>query len=104
MKICSFFFYEKMEVKLQIFIAFAYTYHYLNWFSKTTVIGWHKQLTTTRTLVIIGGWLVACLLFLIDYQLGFLMLLGLSFMHVFMEFPLNALSVKSIVQAVSRRK
>jgi hypothetical protein len=24
------------------FIAFAYTYHYLNWFSKTSVIQWHK--------------------------------------------------------------
>jgi hypothetical protein len=23
------------------FIAFAYTYHYLNWFSKTDIIRWH---------------------------------------------------------------
>ena len=96
----SFFFYEKMEVKLQIFIAFAYTYHYLNWFSKTTVIGWHKLLTTGRTLAILLVWLAACVLFVYDYQTGFLLLLGLSFMHVFMEFPLNALSVKSIVQAL----
>lgn len=29
-------------LKLQAFIAFAYTYHYLNWFSKTEVIKWHQ--------------------------------------------------------------
>jgi len=35
----KFFFYESIDLKVQMFIAFAYTYHYLNWFSKTTVIG-----------------------------------------------------------------
>src|SRR6185369_6487797 len=24
------------------FLGFAYTYHYLNWFSKTGIIGWHR--------------------------------------------------------------
>jgi hypothetical protein len=27
--------------KVQSFIAFAYTYHYLNWFSKTSIIKWN---------------------------------------------------------------
>ena len=89
-----------MELKLQVFIAFAYTYHYLNWFSKTTVIGWHRQLTTGRTIVIALVWALACAAFLYDYQLGFLLVLCLSFVHVYMEFPLNALSVKSIIQAL----
>ena len=29
-------------IMLMRFIAFAYLYHYLNWFSKTEVIRWHK--------------------------------------------------------------
>ena len=28
--------------KVQAFLAFAYTYHYLNWFSKTLIIKWHQ--------------------------------------------------------------
>lgn len=96
----TFFFYEALVLKLQVFIAFAYTYHYLNWFSKTTVIGWHKQLTTGRTIAIAATWIASCALFVYDYQMGFLLLLGLSFLHVLMEFPLNALSVKGIVQAI----
>lgn len=100
----SFFFYEQLELKLQVFIAFAYTYHYLNWFSKTTVIGWHKQLTKVRTLVIVAIWLLACILFAVDYQLGFILLLSLSFLHVLMEFPLNALSVKGIAQSIFKPK
>ena len=35
------------------FIAFAYTYHYLNWFTKTRVIGW-ADILRRRGLTIIG--------------------------------------------------
>lgn len=33
---------SKIGLKIQSLIAFAYTYHYLNWFSKTSIIKWHE--------------------------------------------------------------
>jgi len=32
---------SRRGLMVQRFIAFAYTYHYLNWFSKTEIIKWH---------------------------------------------------------------
>lgn len=70
------------------FIAFAYTYHYLNWFSKTTVIKWHN--VPKKRLVVIGAlWMLSVGFYLYDYQVGFNVLFLLSFLHVFLEFPLN---------------
>ena len=31
-----------LALAVMAFIAFAYTYHYLNWFSKTSIIRWHE--------------------------------------------------------------
>lgn len=70
------------------FIAFAYTYHYLNWFSKTSVIQWHK-IPLTRLIVIIAAWILSIVLYVSDYTLGFRWLFLLSFTHVLLEFPLN---------------
>ena len=53
----KFFFYEKIDLKIQIFISFAYIYHYLNWFSKTTIIGWHKQLNFKKSIIILLLWI-----------------------------------------------
>ncbi len=92
----KFFFYEVIDFKLQIFIAFAYFYHYLNWFSKTTIIGWHKNLTTRSTSLIIILWLVFVSLYAIDYRLGFTVSLFISVLHVILEFPVNVLSIKEI--------
>ena len=39
---------SEMALRIQIFIAFAYTYHYLNWFSKTSIIGWSKSLSKQK--------------------------------------------------------
>jgi len=91
------FFMDPMIVKIQVFIAFSYIYHYLNWFSKTTVIGWHRNLTTKRTLLIFGSWLALAGIFLWDYKIGFYAVLFFSFLHVFLEFPLNWISIKGIV-------
>lgn len=91
------FFRSALIVKLQIFIAFAYIYHYLNWFSKTTVIGWHKQLSTPRALWIIGLWLTMTGLFLWNYRIGFYVALFFSFLHVFLEFPLNWVSIRAVL-------
>jgi len=82
------------------FIAFAYTYHYLNWFSKTSVIKWHlvpkKMLVGTIIL-----WLLAVGLYLVDYNLGLKVLFFLSFLHVFLEFPLNIISFTGIGKEVA---
>jgi hypothetical protein len=81
------------------FIAFAYTYHYLNWFSKTSVIKWHlvPKKTLIGTLVL---WLISISLYIYDYNLGLKVLFFLSFLHVFLEFPLNILSFTGIGKAV----
>jgi hypothetical protein len=69
-------------------IAFAYTYHYLNWFSKTSIIKWH-EIPRSRTAIIICLWLSALLLYGYSYQAGMMALYFLSVLHVMLEFPLN---------------
>ncbi len=77
------------------FIAYAYTYHYLNWFSKTTVIKWHK--VPRRSLVItLVAWLLAVVLYLSNYRVGLTVLYFLSILHVILEFPLNFQSFRDI--------
>lgn len=77
------------------FIAFSYTYHYLNWFSKTSVIQWHK--VPKKTLVItISIWLASVAIYVYDYNYGLKALYFLSFLHVFLEFPLNITSFKGV--------
>ncbi len=77
------------------FIAFAYTYHYLNWFSKTSVIKWH--LIPKRWLAsVIVLWLGSIALYAYDYKTGLIALYFLSMLHVFLEFPLNYRSVIGI--------
>jgi hypothetical protein len=70
------------------FIAFAYTYHYLNWFSKTSIIKWH-EVSARRTVGIVGLWLLSLALYAHDYQTGMMALYFLSILHVMLEFPLN---------------
>jgi len=77
---------------LMRFIAFAYTYHYLNWFSKTSIIRWHK-VGMSRLAVIGGLWLAAVGIYIYNYSLGYKVLFCLSFMHVYLEFPLNHMSI-----------
>ncbi|MDI9341410.1 MAG: hypothetical protein QM534_12645 [Sediminibacterium sp.] len=82
------------------FIAFAYTYHYLNWFSKTSVIKWH----TVKRPVLIGTillWLASIALYIYDYNVGLTALFFLSFLHVFLEFPLNVVSFNGIGKEIS---
>lgn len=77
------------------FIAFAYTYHYLNWFSKTSVIKWH--LVPRKTLIAtLAIWIISISLYIYDYTLGLHVLFFLSFLHVFLEFPLNIVSFTGI--------
>ena len=70
------------------FIAFAYTYHYLNWFSKTSIIQWHK-VPRARFIAVIALYVASIALYLASYDIGFRWLFLLSFAHVLLEFPLN---------------
>lgn len=86
-------------IKIQSFIAFAYTYHYLNWFSKTRIIGWSLSLKSTRSIsLLISLWLGAVALYLFNFSLGLKVLFLLSFIHVILEFPLNFRTLKSILK------
>jgi hypothetical protein len=70
------------------FLSFAYTYHYLNWFSKTRIIAWHK-IPRARMWGIAACYLAALAVYFHDYVQGFYLLLFLSLLHVVLEFPLN---------------
>ncbi len=89
-------------VAVMRFIAFAYTYHYLNWFSKTKVIGWH-EISRRRLLVIVGGWIFAVMLYAFNYTVGLIALLLLSLLHVLLEFPLNHVSIVGIGSELKKR-
>ena len=99
----GYYFYERHDLKMQVFIAFAYTYHYLNWFSKTSIIGWHKNITAGRLATIILFWLASIFLYWYDYAVGLTVLLFLSTLHVFLEFPLNIISIRGIVDVLQRK-
>jgi hypothetical protein len=76
-------------------IAFAYTYHYLNWFAKTSIIKWH-QVSWRRLAAITALWLISVGIYWYDYRVGFVALATLSFLHVFLEFPLNHRTIIAI--------
>lgn len=84
--------------KVQTFIAFAYTYHYLNWFSKTSVIQWHKidkkKMYTTLIL-----WAICCFMFYFNYRIGLAAIYVLSMLHIILEFPLNISSIRSLFRS-----
>jgi hypothetical protein len=89
-------FHSKPGILLMRFIAFAYTYHYLNWFSKTSVIQWHK-VPKWRFALVVLVWIASLALYKYDYIIGFQWLYFLSFLHVVLEFPLNVMSIWGIV-------
>jgi len=89
-------------IRIQIFITFAYLYHYLNWFSKVSLIGWLKGTTLSGILLIAGLWALSIALYTYDYTLGLSALFLLSLLHVTLEFPLNVLSVKEILAGLRK--
>src|SRR5579871_1845880 len=87
--------YEATGVGVMRWIAFAYFYHYLNWFWKTSVIKWH-EISRTRAVAIVGIWIGTGVAYWYDYRLGFGILYILSMLHVFLEFPLNHFTLVEI--------
>jgi hypothetical protein len=82
---------QPVALAVMAFIAFAYTYHYLNWFSKTSIIQWH-HIPRARSVAVVLVWLASVALFAYDYRVGLQWLFFLSFTHVALEFPLNHLT------------
>lgn len=87
---------------LASFLAFTYTYHYLNWFSKTSIIEWHA-VSSKRALLIGFLYALSVGIYLYDYTVGFIVLLTLSFVHVVLEFPLNFKSMQGIISEVRKK-
>ena len=88
--------------RLVRFLAFAYTYHYLNWFSKTSIIQWHA-ISKPRLAIVAVAWVASVAAYLIDYDLGLRWLFLLSLTHVVLEFPLNHKSFIDIGAELRRR-
>jgi len=88
-------FHSEAGILVMRFIAFAYTYHYLNWFSKTRIIQWHK-VPKSRFLAVIAIWIISISLYVYNYSIGLQWLFFLSFLHVILEFPLNYVSIAGI--------
>jgi hypothetical protein len=83
-------------------IGFAYTYHYLNWFSKTRVIQWHK-VPKARFVLVAVVWIASIALYAIDYTMGIVWLFLLSYLHVVLELPLNVTSIIGIFKSLRLR-
>lgn len=90
-------------LKMQSFIAFAYTYHYLNWFSKTSIIKWH-QVPRKKLILSLAVWGTSVGLFAVDYRLGFAASFALSVLHILLEFPLNYVSIQGIFSTFKAKK
>jgi hypothetical protein len=80
-------------------IAFAYTYHYLNWFSKTSIIKWH-EVPKRRLVAIVATWAGSVAVYVYDYTMGLSLLYMVSLLHVLLEFPLNHRSFVGIAEGL----
>lgn len=91
----SFLYGSSIALSVMSFIAFAYMYHYLNWFSKTSIIQWHN-IPRARLIGVVALWLGSIALYAYDYRVGLKWLFFLSFSHVLLEFPLNHITFINI--------
>jgi hypothetical protein len=85
----------KLDNQVIGLLAFMYTYHYLNWFIKVDVIRW-ADIPKPRLVLMIAGSVGMTTLYFYSYAWGFILLLALSLAHVFLELPLNALSMRQL--------
>ncbi len=90
----SIYFYS-FGIKTMQFITFAYANHYLNWFSKTFIIKWHKT-TKIKIVSIIIVWILSVSHYLYNYKTGLYWLYILSLTLFILEFLLNITSVKNL--------
>ena len=85
------------QTQLFGFLSYAYTYHYLNWFSKAEVIRWN-QISPERMKAIGIIYVLALASYACSYALGLLLTYLLSVGHVLLEFPLNLRTFTAIAR------
>lgn len=73
-------------------LSFVYTYHYLNWFIKAEIIRW-SAVPRPRLIAIAVLSAASTVLYFYDFNIGILVLLMISLLHVLLEFPLNAIAI-----------
>jgi hypothetical protein len=91
--------YDGSGVGVMRFVAFAYTYHYLNWFSKTSVIRWH-EVSRKRGAGILAAWVAGLVVYAFSYRVGFAVFYVLSVVHVMLEFPLNHQTIANVIRGL----
>ena len=89
----------QLDVRLTSLLAFAYTYHYLNWFIKADVIRW-ADIPRSRLALVIAASAASTALYFYDYAFGFTFLLALSLVHILLEFPLDSLALRQLGTAM----
>ena len=83
------------------FLAFAYTYHYLNWFSKVNVIRWN-DVPRVRRYSIATIYVLLLAAYACSFLVGFTLSLLLSVLHVLLEFPLNVRTFSALSGNIAR--
>ena len=86
---------------IERFLGWAYSYHYLNWFSKTRLIGWHRG-TRARRAAIASAWIACVALYAIDYTIGFVVVGLVGMLHVVLELPLDVRTFAGLPATVAR--
>lgn len=81
-------FYSPTGITVMRFIAFTYMYHFLNWFSKTSVIKWHET-KPIILLAVLGIWVCILVLYWVDITLSLNIIYIFGLLHVILEYPLN---------------
>ena len=84
-------------------LGFAYLYHYLNWFLKTGLLEWHKM-PWLKWGLIAAAYAGAVGVYLWNFDMGFAVLYYLSMLHVFLELPLNVVSIRGVAMGARERK
>jgi hypothetical protein len=91
----------KLDTRFTSLLAFIYTYHYLNWFIKADVIRWNR-IPLPRLALVAAVSVGSTALYFYNFVWGFSVLLALSLMHVFLEFPLNGISLRELGRIAGR--
>lgn len=86
---------EAKLAQVMFFLSFAYTYHYLNWFSKVNVLKW-ANVSKKRLYWVFVFYVITMFVYVKDFYLGLKLMVFLSVLHVLMEFPLNVFVVKEL--------
>jgi hypothetical protein len=84
-------------------LSFVYTYHYLNWFIKADVIKW-AQIPRGRLVGVAVLSAASTALYFYNYEIGIVVLLLASMLHVMLEFPLNTISIRQLGATAMRMR